>query len=348
MGIRRVGLPAMTKLLLMLLVFPLTGCGGRSPIDAPVAAVMDAKGAVVLVDLDQGTVIDTVQMRSWTSDIAADKAAGEFVTAQSGGVGDDADDAIGVIDVRGDRSVKYVTLPRPNPGGVEVTGPGRVLVDHGWMEPEGMFACLVDTQAGKVVRQGYVPDNANPLRTADGVAWSTGVDTMTDELSLRRVDTETLASEVVTRGGDYSVGIECATPTGPAGWLRRLDGETLLARFDGKTGAVEATGAVDFLDGAGRLVSAGGRLVAVDYNGEDVERTGDRLVVFDGETLQQERVISLKGEPTDIAAWGDKVVVVTAGDEKLHVIDPASGDVERTIQLPDMVDLTLGVAVLDV
>lgn len=344
---RRWKLSAFVLLGLLSVLGTAAGCAGKVAIEAPVAAVMDAGGTVVLVDLNEGTVLDTVRMRSSAGDIAADQGAGTFVTAQIGGVGEEADDKIGVIDVRGDRSVRYIDLPRPNPGGVEVTAPGRVLVDHGWMEPEGMFACLVDTQAGKVVRQGYIPDNAKPLRVVDGVAWSSGVDPLSDELSLSRVDARTLASEVVTQGGDFYASIECPAQTGVAGWLMFPDGETLLARFDSQTGAIEATAAARFLDGAGKLVFAQDRLVAVDFSGEDLARTGDRLVVFDGETMQEERAIPLKGGPTDIATWGDRVVVVNSKDETLHVVDPATGAIDRTVELPDMMDLMLSVAVLD-
>lgn len=337
---------AWSALAIMLCIAVLVGCGGRAVVEAPVAAVMDAKGRVILVDLERGHVVETVSMRSWTGDIIADPKTGTFVTTQSGGVGSDADDAVGIIGVREDRKVRYVELPRPNPLGLEVARDGIVLVDHGWMEKRGMFACLVDIRGETVTKSGHVPDNNGPITVAGGHGWSPGVDVMTDRPSLRRVDLATMESTEVL-GVQGRAFVECETPYGLAGWVRDEHGGDLLASFDSTTGALEATAAVELQDGPGRLVCCDGLLVALDFSGDQLDRPESRVLVFDSKTLKRVRVLELTGVPTDAAVWRDRVVIANIADRSLQVIDPATGRVDRVVRLPKVANLPLRVAVLD-
>lgn len=342
MGVRR-NVSAMFVALLCAVA--LGGCVSR-PIDAPVAAVMDAKGRVVLVDLEKGVVADSVRLTTWPADICAEPSTGSFVTAQGGGVGSDADDRAAIIDVRGDRSIRYVKLPRPNPCGVERVGDGMVVFDHGWEEQSGLFACVVDVRTRRVVARGFIEDNSGPLREAGGRLWSSGVDVLSGARSLRRVDPATLRS-VEVQAGDSFMRPECSTPDGTAGYLMEADGDVELARFDTETGTVEMTRAVEFTDGPGRMVCAGSRLVAVDFSDTELSSSGCRLLVYDARSLEFEREIRLKGGPSDIDVWGEKVVVANWLDQTLLVVDPATGAIAETVKLPGMVQLPLRVSVLD-
>lgn len=323
----------------------LSGCRAE-PMGGPVAAAMDTKGRVVLVDLQKARVADTVRLTTWPADICAEPSTGSFVTAQSGGVGTDADDRAAVIDVRGDRRVRYVKLPRPNPNGVERIGDGLVVVDHGWEEKAGLFACTVDVRTRTVVTEGHIPDNNVPLRQVGGVLWSSGIDVFSDVRSLRKVDPKTLRS-VEVQTDDHFMQVECATPDGMAGYLIGRDRSAQLARFDPATGAVAVTRTVDFADGPGRMVRAGGRLVVLDFSEEDLSCSGCRLMVFDAASLEFEREVRLRGGPSDIDTWGDQVVAVNWIDQTLQVVDPATGEVTATVELPPMERLPLRVSVLD-
>lgn len=331
----------------MVLAWGGTGCVGAGRTDSAVAAVADAKGKVVLVDLERGRVIDSFETRSWVAGVCADEGMGGFVTAQSGGVGREADNGVGLIGIRNDRSVRYIDLPRPNPLGVERVAAGRVLVDHGWEEKDGTYVCLVDTSERRLVKEGHIPDNNGPVRLAAGSVWSPGVDPRTDLASLRRVDVTTLEStEVPTAPGTYPC-VECEGPHGLYGWLRDRDGGASLARFDRATGAVRQAVEADLVDGAGPLISAGDLLVAVDFSGEDLKDPGDRLVVYDESTLVPVRSIRLDGGPCDAVAWGHKVVVATLRDRRLVVVDPRSGTVEQSVRLPALAPFRLMLAVLE-
>lgn len=324
----------------------LGGCGAESaiPPGAAVAAVADPKGVVVLVDLERGAVLRTVRMRSAIGDIAADPLTGSFVTAQSGGVGSEADDVLGVIPMRGG-AVRYVRLPRPNPTGVESCGNGTVLVDHGWVDARGVFTCLVDLRSGRVVREGRTPDNNRPIRVLEKVGWSSGVRLADDVPTLHHIDLRSLEVSRVAEGAYAS--IECTVPGGLAGWILPQDGAPQLARFDPSTGAVVSSTTVELDDGPGSLACAGGVLVAVDGAGADLESPGRRLLLFDAKTLEARGAVRVAGAPSDVARWGERVIAVDWVDRRLLVLDPKTATVERSIELPEMAALPLRLAVID-
>lgn len=321
------------------------GCTNGEVFDGTTVGVLETRGRVHLVDLESGEVRRTHRLRSHAYDIDADPDTGFFVTAQSGGVGGEADDRMGVIDARGSRGVRYVRLPEPNPGGVAVVGDGRVVLDHGIQDKEGMFVCLADTKSMSVVRSGHVPDNNTPMRVVDGVGWASCVD-MDGRASLRRVNTETLESEEVLGGADFPI-IWDSGPEGLYGWLIEEPGKARIARFDAKTGAVEASASVTLEDGPGAMVTSRGRIVAADFTGEDLDRHGSRLLVIDPATLEVEREIRVPGGPCDLKAWRDRVVVAVYRDKTLRIVDPATGSIERTIRLPEMSPLPFNIAVMD-
>lgn len=318
-------------------------CGA---ITGPVAGVLDVKGRVLLVDLEAGRVVRTVKLRSSAWDIAADPGRRRFVTAQGGGVGADADDKVGVVDVRRGGRPGYVTLPAPNPLGVEVTGPGRVLVDNGFMDGEGAFVFVVDTDEMTVVREGRISDNNEPVVVLNGVGWSSGVDVATGARSLRRVDVDSLECSAAVETGDYAMP-RVAGLGAAFGWLSSDAGQGSIARFDAKTGAVEATTSVGLEDGCGSMAFVCGRLVAADFAGSDLDWPGSRLFVMGPDTLQLERIILVAGGPCDVQAWGDRLVVGDFKNRELLVIDPVDGGVQKRIRLPGMSGLPFRVAVME-
>lgn len=317
----------------------------RSAEGHSLAGVLDTKGRVVVVDLDTGRVLKQWALRSWAFDIAADSSNRTFVTAQSGGADVDVDDKVGIVPAGNLGRVEYVTLRKPNPGGVEVVGDGTVLVDHGLDGKDGMYVCLVDTNKRKVIRDGRVRDLNVPLRVVDGIAWASCA-SLDGRRSLRMMNPLKLKSEEVLAGTDFPV-VETSLRGSLYGWLISEPGKGSIARFNSRTGAVEASTPVDLEAGAGRIVSVRGKLVAADYSGDDLDACGSNLLVFDPETMRLVKAIRVSGGPCDIAVWRDRLVVCNYHDQQLLVIDPVSGRTERRIQLPKMIELPFQVAVVD-
>lgn len=331
---------ALILLALVVIAVRLPGEGhGRS-----VAGILDNKGKVVVVDLESGRTVRNVRLRSRAFDIDADSSNGTFVTAQSGGVDIDADDKIGIIPLRALSPVSYVKLPRPNPSGVEIVGDGLAVADHGWVDEQGTFVTLVDTDRKAVVKSGHVPDLNMPLRQANGLLWACCA-AEDGRRSLRRVHPATLKSEEMMAGHEFPL-VETSGPLGLYGWLVPEPQRGILARFNPKTGAVEATRPVRFEDGPGRMLYCRGKLVAADFTGASRE-IGTRVLVLDPATLKLEREIRVAGGPCDMAVWRDRVVVCSYRDQELLLIDPVTGKTDKTIELPKMSALPFQIAVMD-
>lgn len=313
--------------------------------DVPVVAVLDTTGRVHMVDLEMGTVVRSSDLRSPASDIAADGARGRFLTAQCGRGGAETDDRLGIIADRGLARPSYLKLPMANPLGVEVVAPGRVVVDHGVMGDDGVFACVVDTDSRKVVRTGDIPENLTPLAFEAGRIWSAGSNLDGTRRSLRAVDAVTLSSCELPAPGVFPI-IECSVAADVFGWLSPEYGEGSIARFDARTGAVEASRAVELVGGCGDAALAGDTLVFADWAAQDLANTGTALIFANPETLEETGRIEVPGGACDVQAWGDRVVVGSFADSKLLVIDPVTAKVERTIDLP-RIELPFRIAVMD-
>lgn len=324
--------------------FAASGCS-QAPSSAAVAAVLDTTGKVHVVDLETGRLIRSTALRSPASDIAADEVRGRFVTAQCGRGGMQSDDRLGIIGDRGLLRPRYVKLPASSPLGVEVVAPGRVVVDHGVMVEDGVFACVVDTDSEEVVRTGEIPENLNPLVFAAGRIWSSGSNLDGSRRSLRTVDSETLSSTEVLAPGVFPI-IECAGDDDVFGWLSPEYGKGSLARLDARTASVEASRSVDLVGGCGDMVLVGDTLVFADWAGQDLAQTGTALIFADPATLEETGRIDVPGGACDVQPWGDRVVVASFGDSRLLVIDPVTAKVDRTIDLPKL-DLPVRLAVME-
>lgn len=88
--------------------------------------------AVYVIDWYKGVIIYNVATRSPADDLDAG-SDGKIYTAQSGGLGADADNVIGVIDPRRGKLERYIQLQR-QPDDVTTAG-GRLFVTHGLYFP---------------------------------------------------------------------------------------------------------------------------------------------------------------------------------------------------------------------
>ncbi len=320
------------------------GCRSQAPSGA-VAGVLDTQGLLHVVDLERGAVWRTVRLRSIAYDVAADVSTGSFLTAQAGGLGGESDDRLGIVAERGAAAPVYVRLPRENPTGVEVASPGVAVVDHGIYGELGAFVSLVDTRRRSVIATGAVPDNSGPLAAAAGSLWSSGIDVQTYRRSLRRVDPVTLASQEVLAPGDFPI-IEASDGKRLYGWLSPEYGKGAVARFDADSVAVEATRALALDGGCGDMALAGGILAVADWAAQDLSDTGAAVHFLDAATLEELGTLDVPGGACDVQAWGDRVVVGSYRDSMLLVVNPATRQVERRIELPK-IGLPFRIAVMD-
>ena len=318
------------------MLFPRTTSTQR--VRAPLAAVLvprPGRVEVVMVDLAAMTVARRVPLRSLATDVAADTVSGRFVTAQSGGVGPDADDALGVLDP-GSAEVRYVRLAQPNPGNVVCIG-GRAYVLHGLCAGGRMFVSVVDVAAGRLERSGTVPETSGLWDVADGDLWTLAVSTDGGTNMLVRIDPSDLTTVAAypadglagsMLAGGKSLYLLYGARTGSA--LEATSGS--IAEMDSATGAAVRGVVVPGLSrGVSRGALAGSRMAVIDWNGEEPE--GDTVALIDRDTLRVAAMVRIGGVPCALAEWDHRVLAVDRTRGRLVVIDATSGRVTGSVDL---------------
>jgi len=325
---------AVAGLLVILACEGCTGGTGGPSIDGPVlAAVSYSPEEVVLIEPVTLSVIKRVDLRSMGTDPLALAGSRTFVTAQCGGLGDDADDAIALIDLTDGGRVRYVELPQPNPGFVESADDGTVLVSHGIWGPGGIPVTRVDLSKGEVVDRGRVANSYDGLVVAAESLWTVGpegADVADPEYTVRRTALDLSVSDVfpaagrgaiIAPDGDSTETLLLVSPDGRSAHVNRVSAETL---------EVIASSTIDGLEnGVCAIINVGDLLVLRDSSGEDVSDPGGSLVVLDHETLREVRRIDVGGFVSSIAALGDTVFAIRWDSGELIAVDPASGAILR-------------------
>lgn len=293
--------------------------GSPSRSDGPLAAVLVpglAGSRLVVVDLASSRVLRSIHLRSLVTDIAADPGTGLVVGAQSGGVGDQADDALSLSDPR-TGSVRYVGLPTPDPARVAIVG-GRAVVLHSVAVPQGLCVSVVGLSSASVVATGHVPDGPGVWTATRNAVWTTALARGDGPARLLRVDPQTLAASFVSTAapvavegaGDQLVGLG-SDKAGP------------LTLLDPVGGATVATAASSLPSGPRIAAECGSRLVVGDWNGEEPESRF--LESFDAVTLGQRRRLAVDGVPCAIAGWSDRVLVIDRVGGRLLQMDARTG-----------------------
>jgi hypothetical protein len=333
----------------------LRGAAPRRGADIAVVALI-GPNRLAVVDLDALRVVTTVPLRSFVTDIAADHLTGSIVTAQAGGVGDDADDVVGVYDVRRGGEVAYVRLPTRNPATVTARD-GRAWIQHGMLDARGLFLSVVDLRSRAVIAEGRTPESTGgSLVASSGALWMLGFGRDAETAAgaegppsfVMRLDAVTFEATRVTPALDR------ANKVLPLDDRRLLvlggrpdAGPAYAAEYDATSGAAVRRAAFAGLRrGAFIGCVAGGRVAATDWDGTDPAAEGERVAWLDLATLAPGGSIRIPGGPCAIAPWHERFVVVDRAANALLVIDPAMGRVVGRIELPGQAPLAADVEVL--
>lgn len=289
-----------------------------------------ATSELVVVDLGNQRVARRVSLRSLVTDIDVDTSSGVIAAAQSGGVGTAADDAVSLTDPRsGD--VRYVTLPRRDPGSVACAS-GLVHVLHAIIESKGMVESTVDVAKAAVVATGHAPDGTGVWTAACGSLWTVVPKGEKRGMSLVRVDPSALSTQTVPTPGLIPVAVEEASGSVAVLGEPSGVGEARVALVQPGTGAQIATSSAPGLDRAATIGAVVGRSFVVgDWNGEEPENR--TLAVLDLGTLRSRGTISIDGVPCAVAGWQGRLLVVDRLGGRLLEIDPANGEVLARVDL---------------
>jgi hypothetical protein len=341
--------------LLLAMLATVVGCIAPGPgraVAGPVAVVLLAgPDRLVALDLTAGVVRSAMPLRSAALDLAVDDETGVAVTAQCGGVGTQADDAIGLWPVRRGGPVRYVKLPRPNPGFV-VADHGRAWVSHGWFESGGLFAEAVDLRAAKVTRVGRLPDGPGQLSLAAGRLWT--VETARPESGTGEatggamccVNPESFESSRAFAPADGAVAVVDAS--GALLAVGGRDGAAWIAQVDPVGGRVLRRVALPgFATGVSAARAVGGALAIADGSELDPAADQGSITIVDTRTLRSLRRISVAGGVGAMADWGERLVAVRCDGTSVSVIDPSTGRLEHRMELGQGPSYAVRVEVLD-
>jgi hypothetical protein len=312
----------------------LSRAAGAPVSSGPLAVVLlpDLSGSrLVVVDLARHSIVRRVRLRSLVTDIDADPGTGLVVGAQSGGVGDRADDAVSLVDPWSGL-VRYVRLPWRDPALVECIA-GRAFVLHSIVQTQGLTCSVVDIASGSVVATGHAPDGPGVWTAAAGHVWTVGLGA-SGASSLVGIDPTTLATDVVPSIGMTPRAVEEASGTVAVLGSDTTDvpsAQSRIVLLDARS-SVTASAAVPGLSHVARVAAVAGRwLVVGDWSGEEPETR--RLEVFDRDTLAHRGSIEVDGVPCALAASGGRLLAVDRVGGRLLDIEPATGAVAGVVDL---------------
>lgn len=303
----------------------------RSPRLAVVLVPGASASELVVIDTDAGSVVRRVRLRSLVTDVDVDPERGMVVAAQTGGIGDLADNAVSFTDPR-TGSVGYVTLPTIDPSQVRCVA-GRALVMHSVVDARGFVVTALDLASRRVVATGHTPDGTGLWAGAGNAVWTAVAGASAGEVAPARVDPRSLESTRLPEVG-FTPSAIVPTRAGVAvlGTAQGSAAAGMIALTDPVTGRVRMRGHIAGLPhGAQCGVEVGSSLVVGDWNGSAPESAA--LAVLDAATLARRGTISVGTAPCALAAMGDELLVVDRVEGALRVVDVRTGAVRRRVDL---------------
>jgi hypothetical protein len=289
---------------------------------------------IVVVDLAAMRVARRVQLRSLSTDMAVDEVGGTIVTAQAGGLGPDADNALGLIDPK-TGAVRYVRLAEANPGSVACVD-GRAYALHGWCDGGRQLVSTVDVSSGTLVGSGLVPATSGVWTSAGGSLWTVAVPG-DGSTTVVRIDPSDLSTTAVCPARGLVGSILADGPSlhllypARAGDSREATTGSIV-EIDPSSGAEMRGAIVARLEhGPARAVAAGKTLAVIDWNGEEPE--SDSVTLLDRGTLGEVATVRTGGVPCALASWEGRALVVDRLGGKLLAIDAASHRVVSSVDL---------------
>jgi len=310
------------------------------------------EAALHFVDLESGREVRRVKLRSPAIDL--DAGCGRVVTAQCGGVGSDADDVVGVYDaLRGGRT-GYFDSVAPNPVDVTLLSSSTAVVSNGWLDSKGIVISLVDVVRRTTVREGRVPDMTDAPALVGGQLWAHSIRVDGTKRQLRRIDSRSLRSVVVTEGPGAPIVVVgdrddpdrmfAMSPWNRAPSPRRVQ----LHRFDGTPGSLAGGGRTyEFEDGPGRSAMIGDVLALADFTDIDPQHHGTRVLLTRPAVSGEVRYVNVPGGPAAICVWRGRFLVLESRTGRILSIDPQSGAVSRVGAIAGTDRMLTDMAVVD-
>ncbi len=328
----------------------LAGCKADTRLtSAPIAVVLsdDKRGTrLTAVDLSEMDSVASRRLRSECYSMDGDPKSRVIVTAQTGGVGPDADDAAGVWNLRSDE-MRYVSLPYPNPSSVAVAhGIGYVM--HGFQIGDSLVMSAVSLALRDHVTTGtasewaqdptavegalYLPVSESPALAGDAYSKSSGsIERLSPSMEESRlVDIPRRAMQLVADPVDARnlilVGsVEASGSESKRTWH--------ISRINTTSGQIVSDRVLELDYGVASLCTLGADLAIADSNGVDLDDPGRTVVILDGRTLAEKRRVEVSGTPAAVAQWRGRLLVYDGLQNELLLFGPTPGSTPSRLAL---------------
>ncbi|MDI6815793.1 MAG: hypothetical protein QME41_01185 [Actinomycetota bacterium] len=321
-----------------------SGCRIGTPVENnanhhPILAVLCSKEskAIYCIEVDSLKITNKIKLRSLSLDFTAGDD-GIIYTSQTGGVGSNADNVIGVVNVRAGRVERYFKLKNRNPGEITYVN-GKIVVINGIMLKNGnLIGEIIEPKNGykstSIEVLGITGGDLAPFKDklytsalTDKSASSSDAPDEKHEQALISIDLNTKrSSRVLTntyfnsivfddRGMGYGL---ISRSTGHGFQESPIDkvvvfnpvGKSIVKTIDLEKQSMSANSMVWYDD----------KLYITYFSGEDLSRTGDSISIVDPSTGTMDIIKGFKG-PHLVLPVKDKIFVANYDNGTVDVLD---------------------------
>jgi len=303
---------------------------------------------ILIIDAEKKELFGKpIVLRSGCFDISVGED-GKIYTAQTGGVGSDADNALGIVNPK-NKEVEYIEFDYPNPGFLRAVSQGKVYITHGFIAYDddnnylGGVVSVVNTTDKGQVKTIFAPEiiQGKPLYH-DGKLYFSIIGYAGKEgfKKFMELDTKTDKMRTVLEMTPGMFDGQAVRPDGKIyGFLRtKIGGEDShifdvdLVLIDPETREMNAL--LNFKDRADSpcsLALNGEKLYVGDCNLS--EFTGDKILVVDTKTNKVIETINDISTPASLLVIEDELWVTNHNDGKVVVIDTKTNKVIKEIKV---------------
>jgi len=306
---------------------------------------------IVIIDAEKKKIFGKpIILRSGCLDISVGED-GKIYTAQSGGVGSDADNALGIVDPKS-KKIDYAKLECPNPLTLEAIPGGKVYLTHGAFDFDDDGKCLgapvsiVDTSSDNGVDMIHAPEiiQGKPLYRDGKLFFSIIGPEDKDSMFKKFMELDTKTDKMRT--------VLEMTPGMFDGQVVHPDGKIygfLITKIGGEDSHIFDVDLVlvdpesrkmstllsfkDRIDNPYSMALKDEKLYIGDCNLVSDEYIGNKILVVDTKTNKVIETINDISTPASLLVVGDELWVTNYNDGKIVVIDTKTNKVIKEIKV---------------
>lgn len=307
-------------------------------------AVLCFDKSIYIIDAEKMEVLNRVKLRSLCLDFTAGKDD-KIYTSQTGGVGTDADDAIGVVDVRRGKVERYINLKAPNPGAIAYKNDKVVVINGIMLKSGNLIGEIIEPQnnynstAIELLGITYGPSLnlrgkklymstqvRNKQSPSTGIPESMYFSLDLETKQIRKVLKNIIFASVVFDDKGKGYGLIPREWGNKPGMSNQVGFKDKVVIFDPEKGKIIKTIELEQQSmSANRLLLHNSKLYINFFNDANPQQsTGDTIGILDLKTEKMRTIKGFKG-PSWVLPTGDRIYVANHDSNSVDVIDEKTG-----------------------